>query len=141
MPAHVPVGSVFYFLPHFLMAHVPPRAKRPVRKQDATSSANSLADVLPRLKIQEISYDDPASSLRFEPSVASPFVMTQAVAITYGPVVIRQCLEKLRRLAQEYDGIDYLQVFEDRTDRKREPLWFIDDGKGGAITPLLASDY
>ncbi len=123
------------------MAHVPPRAKRPVRKQDATSSANSLADVLPRLKIQEISYDDPASSLRFEPSVASPFVMTQAVAITYGPVVIRQCLEKLRRLAQEYDGIDYLQVFEDRTDRKREPLWFIDDGKGGAITPLLASDY
>lgn len=91
--------------------------------------------------MQEIPFDDPASSLRFEPSVANPFVMTQAAAITYGPHIIRQCLEKLRRLAQEHDGIDYLQVFEDHSDRKREPLWFIDDGDRGAITALLASDY
>jgi len=41
------------------------------------------------------------------------------------------------------DGVQlrdiYLQVFEDSS--RSEPLWFIEDGTGGAITSLLPSDY
>lgn len=48
-------------------------------------------------------------------------------------------LHQLQRLADEHDGIDFLQVFEDPD--KPEPLWSIEDDSGGAITALLPSDY
>jgi len=65
---------------------------------------------LPRLKPQEIPFDDPDS-----------------------------CYRALRQVAEEYDGIEYLQVFADES--KDEDLWFIEDDDGGAITGLLPSEY
>ena len=56
----------------------------------------------------------------------------------YGDVLV-PCLITLQKKARQYNGIDYLQVFEDR--HKPEPLWFIEDGPGGAITALLPSEY
>lgn len=96
---------------------------------------------IPHLKMQEIPYDAEASSYRFIPSALKPFVSTPAAIREYGPVVICGCLAILKRLAKQHDGLDYLQVFEDHTGEKPEPLWFIEDGDGGAITALLASDY
>jgi hypothetical protein len=52
---------------------------------------------------------------------------------------IHHCLTQLQNLASEKNGLDYLQVFDD-PDRP-EPLWFMDDGPGGAITALLPSDH
>ena len=49
------------------------------------------------------------------------------------------CLQILQAKAEEHRGLDYLQVFVDSS--RREPLWFIEDGGGGAITALLPSDY
>jgi len=91
------------------------------------------------LKPQEIPFDAPGSCFRFEPSSAKPFVATREAHAMYGPLVIAECLLRLQCLVREHDGIDYLQVFECLD--KPEPLWFIDDGDGGAITALLPSDY
>ncbi|MCM2374692.1 hypothetical protein [Aporhodopirellula aestuarii] len=96
---------------------------------------------LPRLKMQEIPYDASDSSYSFQPSDDKPFVITNGAGVTYGPHVVRACLAILQQLADEHDGLDYLQVFEDPTNRKRDPLWFIEDGDGGAISALLPSDY
>ena len=96
---------------------------------------------LPRLKMQEIPYDAEDSCCRFLPSEEKPFVYTSGAGIMYGLHVIRACQVILRRLAEEHDGLDYIQVFEDQTGFKSEPLWFIEDGDGGAITALLPSDY
>ena len=94
---------------------------------------------LPRLKLQEIPYDAEASNCRFVASSHKPSVMTPAARDAYGLEDICGCLVILKELAEEHDGLDYLQVFEDAT--KPEPLWFIEDGDGGAITALLPSDY
>ena len=94
---------------------------------------------LPTLKTQEIPLDDPASVWRFVPSEAKPFLATPAAIEAYGASTIWACLIQLQSLARTMDGIDYLQVFEDSS--KSEPLWFIEDGDGGAITALLPSDY
>lgn len=96
---------------------------------------------LPRLKMQEIPYNAAASCCRFVPSEAKPFLFTNGAGMMYGRHVIRACQVILQRLAEEHDGLDYLQVFEDQTGLKSEPLWFIEDGDGGAITALLPSDY
>ena len=96
---------------------------------------------LPRLKMQEIPYDAEASVCRFAPSEAKPFVHTCGAGIMYGMHVIRACLLILQRLAEEHDGLFFHQVFEFPDGLYSEPLWFIDDGDGGAITALLPSDY
>jgi hypothetical protein len=57
----------------------------------------------------------------------------------YSQEVILACLRVLRQKADENAGLDYLQVFEDES--KRENLWFMEDGPGGAITALLPSDH
>ncbi len=57
----------------------------------------------------------------------------------YSRDTIIACLTHLQELAAVHHGLDYLQVFID-ADRS-EPLWFIEDGEGGAITALLPSDY
>jgi hypothetical protein len=93
---------------------------------------------LPTLKPQEVPFDDPASDCRFRPSDTKPFLATPAALAAYHDVIF-PCLAMLQRLAQEHDGVDYLQVFTDPS--KPEPLWFIEDGEGGAITALLPSDY
>ena len=142
------VGRRFYFLT-FVPMKAPPvisvngvsylvdHAACQLRKAD-----DPLTPIpLPRLKMQEIPYDAEASCYRFEPSIDKPFLSTNGAGIEYGPHVIGGCLAILQRLVKEHDGLDYLQVFEDQTDRHREPLWFIEDGDGGAITALLPSDY
>ena len=92
----------------------------------------------PTLKPQEIPFDDPRSDCRFQPNDKKPFLATPAALAAYGDVIF-PCLGLLQRCSEEHDGIDYLQVFTDSS--KPEPLWFIEDGDGGAITALLPSDY
>ena len=91
------------------------------------------------LKPQEIPVTDPASSCFFRPSADKPFLATPAALAAYGEEEILRCLAYLRGQAEIHNGMDYLQVFE--SPDKPEPLWFIEDGPGGAITALLPSDY
>ena len=94
---------------------------------------------LPQLKPQEIPLDHPDSTNMFQPSAEKPLVATRAAVEMYTHEVIVLCWGVLQDNARQYDGLDYLQVFQD--DTKSEPLWFIEDGEGGAITALLPSDY
>jgi hypothetical protein len=90
------------------------------------------------LKPQEIPLDHPESKYLFQPGPDKPLVATPAAIDLYREEIHR-CLVVLQEKAREHGGSDYLQVFEDPT--KPEPLWFIEDGDGGAITALLPSDY
>ncbi|MCA8999488.1 MAG: hypothetical protein KDA80_21010 [Planctomycetaceae bacterium] len=94
---------------------------------------------LPRLKSQEIPLDDPESTNMFRPGPDKPFVATPAAIAMYSQETILACWQVLRTLADEQQGLDYLQVFE--SDDHDENLWFIEDGAGGAITALLPTDY
>lgn len=94
---------------------------------------------LPALKQQEIPFDDPNSEFDFLFDEKKPFLVTPAALAMYGNEVICLCLSILQAEANRYEGLSYLQVFEDGT--KKENLWFIDDGEGGAVTALLPSDY
>lgn len=94
---------------------------------------------LPILRPQEIPLDDPDSCNMFRPAPDKPFVATPSAIELYGRDVILKCLRVLQDAANEHDGLDYLQVFQDTM--KPENLWFIEDGAGGAITALLPSDY
>jgi hypothetical protein len=89
------------------------------------------------LKPQEISIEDPKSRYYF---TTQPFLATPNALNVYGEMVVIDCLSYLRRQAQQYEGLDYLQVFKD-IERGRPDLWFIDDGEGGATTALLPEDY
>jgi len=91
------------------------------------------------LKTQELPFDHPDSTNMFRPTPEKPFVATPAAINMYQQETIIECLRILQQKAVEYDGLDYLQVFEDEV--KPENLWFIEDGAGGAITSLLPSDY
>ena len=88
---------------------------------------------------QEVPFDDRASSWMFQPAANKPFVATPAAIAEFGKDEILRCLDYLRNQAEIHNGLDYLQVFH--SPEKREPLWFIEDGPGGAITALLPSDY
>ena len=91
------------------------------------------------LKPQEVPFDAPESCCMFQPTDAKPFLATRAAIDLYGHAAIIRGLTELQQLAEQHDGLDYLQVFVPRG--KNEPLWFIEDGDGGAITALLPSDY
>ena len=90
------------------------------------------------LKIQEIPFDHPESRYMFRPEPNKPLVATPAALDLYGRSILDYLIQ-LQTLARQKNGLDYLQVFEDSS--KSEPLWFIEDGEGGAITALLPSDY
>ncbi len=98
-----------------------------------------LVTSIPRLKAQEISLAHPDSNNMFLPGPDKPFVATPAAINRYSNEVILACWQILRHKADEHNGLDYLQVFEDES--RSENLWFIEDGPGGAITALLPSDY
>ncbi len=93
----------------------------------------------PTLKTQEVPHDSPESNYRFQPGPDKPFVATPAALALYQHETVVHCLRVLQEQARRFDGIDYLQVFQDIN--KSEDLWFIEDGPGGAITALLPSDY
>ena len=89
------------------------------------------------LKPQEIALDHPNSKYYF---TTRPFLATPNVLSVYGERVVIDCLSYLQKQAEQYKGLDYLQVFKD-IKRDRPDLWFIDDGEGGATTALLPEDY
>ena len=104
----------------------------------ATTNFPKQLDSLPTLKEQEIPLDHPDSNNMFLPSPDKPLVTTPAAIERFSHETIIACLRVLRDKADEHDGLDYLQVFEFRSGG---PLWFIEDGPGGAITALLPTDY
>ncbi len=91
------------------------------------------------LQPQEIPFDHPESVNMFRPSPEKPFLATPAAIAAHTHEAIFQCLMLLRKLADEKNGLDYLQVFVDPA--KPENLWFIEDGEGGAITAILPSEH
>lgn len=93
----------------------------------------------PELRPQEIPLDHPESNNMFQPSADKPFVATRAAIERYGHETIIACWQILQGMANQHDGLDYLQVFDFGSGDNR--LWFIEDGPGGAITALLPSDY
>ena len=92
-------------------------------------------------KPPEVPDDDPRADCRFDPESGKPFVATTAAVREHTRERIMVCLAELRRLAEEHDGLDYLQVFEPVPPAGRENLWIIEDGPGGAVTALLPGDY
>jgi hypothetical protein len=115
------------------------RGRKPSRlPPDFSTPFPFFAMTLPRLKPQGIPLDSPDSNCLFRPSLDKPFLATPAAIECYGETVLA-CLAVLQARARTQSGLDYLQVFEDSS--KPEPLWFIDDGPGGAITALMPSDY
>ena len=90
------------------------------------------------LKPQEIPFDHEDSKYMFQPSAEKPFLATPGAIEVYREK-IQECLVTLQNKAQEHNGLDYLQVFEDLS--KQEALWIIEDDTGGAITALLPSEY
>ncbi|PQO47408.1 hypothetical protein [Blastopirellula marina] len=74
----------------------------------------------------------------FKPSKEKPFVATAAAIEAHRQETIIQCLEVLREQAERYNGLDYLQVFQN-TEPSEPDLWAIEDK--AAITFLLPSDY
>lgn len=75
----------------------------------------------------------------FQPSPEKPFLSTPGAIEVYQADTIMACLIILQLKAKKYQGLDYLQVFEDQ--EQSENLWYIEDGDGGAITALLPSEY
>jgi hypothetical protein len=91
------------------------------------------------LQPQEIPFDHPDSCNMFRPGPEKPLVATPGAIQMHTQQAIFACLTQLHALAEEHDGIDYLQVFTD--PNRPESLWFIEDGPGGAITALLPSEH
>ena len=94
-----------------------------------------------KLKPQEIPLSNSNSRYMFSTNAEKPFVATTAAIKRFGYERILSCFVSLQVLAQEQNGLDYLQVFEAQDGG--EALWFIDDGDGPetAVTALLPSDY
>lgn len=90
------------------------------------------------LQPQELPWDHPQSTYRFDPS-SKPLVATPAAIREFGPEQIEHCINLLRRWAKKMNGLDHLQVFVD--DITGAKLWFIEDDDGGGITALLPDDY
>jgi hypothetical protein len=111
---------------------------RPVSISLPLPTMNTLSPTF-TLKPQDIAFDHEQSCNYFAPTTTKPFVATPSALKRYGQEAIVRCLGILQGLAEEHQGLDYLQVFLP-TDGS-EPLWFIEDGDGGAITALLPSDY
>ena len=95
---------------------------------------------LPTLRRQEIPFDHPDSCNQFQASADKPLLATPGAVEAYNMETIVACYRALNELAKFHSGLDYLQVYEP-SDSKKEDLWFIEDGPGGAITALLQTEY
>ena len=101
-------------------------------------AASGLQDTtILKLKEQEIPYDDPHSRFMF----VKPFVVTRNAHHTFGPGVLLACLQRIQAKAQQMEGLDYLQVYQNLSKRDFDgrDLWFIEDGL--VVTALLPEDY
>lgn len=90
------------------------------------------------LKTQEIPYDSPESEMMFDPLSKERVVVTNAVKDLLGGRggEVGEMLADLYSMAQEYKGLDYLQVF---MNSNGEDVWIIEDD--AAITVMTPSDY
>jgi hypothetical protein len=89
------------------------------------------------LKSQEIPYDSPESGNMFDLVNEKSVFVTRAVADLLGANLSQAntCVRRLHELAQEYRGLDYLQIFENSDG---EDLWVtVDDER---IAVMLPSD-
>lgn len=87
------------------------------------------------LKQQEIPLDHPDSRCMFRKTL----VATRAALDTFGSLLILRFYLALQHRAMKEGGLDYLQVFEKRSEPPGPNLWFIEDGQ--VVTALLPSDY
>ena len=95
--------------------------------------------LLPAFKQQDIPFDDPNSECHFRTDCPNQLLITPGAHELYGDTVIRICVAIIQAEASQYDGLSYLQIFEDGS--KPEPLWFIDDDDNGVVTVLLPSEH
>ena len=65
-------------------------------------------------------------------------VSTPAAITEFGQLLIVARYDYLQGKVEQFDGIDYLQVFADPKEWDRK-LWFIDDGTH--VKALLPEDY
>ena len=91
------------------------------------------------LQPQEIPFDDPDSYNMFRPSPEKPLVATPGAVEQFSHETILACWDILTDLAEEKQGLDYLQVFIRESDGAK--LWFLEDGEGGAISAIRPEDY
>ena len=91
---------------------------------------------LPHFRQQEIAFDDPNSECFFRTDDEKPLVITPKARARFGDTVIQMCLAIVQAEAVRYEGLDYLQVFEDGSDSK---LW-IKENFDGQVMALLPSD-
>jgi hypothetical protein len=89
------------------------------------------------LKTQEIPYDSPESDKMFDPLAKERVLVTDAVRVLLGDEVgdAGALLADLYRMAQEYRGLDYLQVF---MNSDGEDIWIIEED--AAITVMTPSN-
>jgi hypothetical protein len=93
----------------------------------------------PSLRDQETPPDGRHSVCSFQPGPEKPFVITSGALEMYGKATVLECLQVLQDAAKQHDGLEKGQAFED--PERPQPLWFIEDGRGRAITALLPSEY
>ena len=91
----------------------------------------SMGAVKENLQPQEVSFEHADSCCMFD----TRFVATPAALELHGAEIIGQCLQELQKLAQERNGLDYIQVFR----LPRGQLWIMDSDY--YVTALLPSDY
>jgi hypothetical protein len=99
-----------------------------------------LVTPIPRLRPQEIPLDYPAHlNNMFQLGSDKPFVATCAAIGLYSNVVIIRCWQVLLQKANEHNGLDYIQVFEDEC--RSEDLWFIEEGASGLCYPRITDGW
>ncbi len=96
----------------------------------------------PILRLQEIPFDHSDSNNFFQPTADKPFVVTFPALEVYSQETMKKCLTLLQEQAEQQNGLDFIQVFDD--PERRSPLWIIEeqvDDTRGKITALLPEDY
>ncbi len=87
-------------------------------------------------RLQEVAFSSPESCCFFRIDGSKAVVSTPTALRLFGMEKIARVFAWLEARALEHQGLDYLQVFEDRQGHR---LWVIEDGQ--AITALLPEDY
>jgi len=87
-------------------------------------------------KMQEPPFDHPDSCNYFKSDGSKSVVATKTATEEFTEKEISTSFFFLQKMAKEHNGLDHLQIFEDKNGRR---LWFIEDGQ--AITAMLPEDY
>jgi hypothetical protein len=89
------------------------------------------------LKSQEIPHESSETDNFFDLVNAKSVIVTRAVADLLGENISQAttCVRELYEMAQQYRGLDYLQIFENSDG---EDLWITEDNE--KITVMLPAD-